>query len=195
MRRGWVNGSAWLYGVHGVNSTSLQMNLMDLNQHDILLWQDNNRQQQRFACDRCHDKKVRCSGPPGACDRCVNHNVPCETTRRLRRAEIAKTLGKRIKELELMVAQKQGPEALRGSHLIYRHDLLHTYFEHINAQWPLFESQSFSDSLHQQSAFLLYAIYANSERLLHGTSEGQAATFFQLARQMVQSQLKGMYFD
>jgi hypothetical protein len=108
----------------------------------------------------------------------------------MRRSEIAKTLGNRIKELELMVAQKQGPDALLG-HVIFRHDLLQCYFDHINAHWPLFDNLAFRDQLHQQSPFLLYAMYANAERLLHGPTHGGAGnTFFSLARKMVTSQLK-----
>ncbi|KAM0428619.1 hypothetical protein ACHAPT_006980 [Fusarium lateritium] len=33
------------------------------------------------ACDRCHEKKLRCSGDKNGCERCRNNNLRCEYTR------------------------------------------------------------------------------------------------------------------
>ncbi|KAH6889457.1 hypothetical protein B0T10DRAFT_488022 [Thelonectria olida] len=33
------------------------------------------------ACDRCHEKKLRCSGDKTGCDRCRSNNLRCEYTR------------------------------------------------------------------------------------------------------------------
>ncbi|KAI5456522.1 hypothetical protein BGZ63DRAFT_428644 [Mariannaea sp. PMI_226] len=33
------------------------------------------------ACDRCHEKKLRCSGDKTGCDRCRGNNLRCEYTR------------------------------------------------------------------------------------------------------------------
>ncbi|KAH6977251.1 hypothetical protein BKA56DRAFT_674086 [Ilyonectria sp. MPI-CAGE-AT-0026] len=33
------------------------------------------------ACDRCHEKKLKCSGDKNGCERCIGNNLRCEYTR------------------------------------------------------------------------------------------------------------------
>ena len=65
-------------------------------------------------------------------------------------------------------------------------DLLHRFFDEINPRSNLLDKDIFMSTLDSASPLLLYAIYANVERL-----DGDASsTFFRIARNMIASKLE-----
>ena len=118
----------------------------------------------RGACDRCHAKKVRCSGTP--CERCVQHRVACDNTRKPRRSDFLHP--------HLVPMLAVGPP---------RNDLVDVFFAGSCVRWPLLSEDAFRKTVCGQPQLLMLAIYAHADRSLHGHKHPQ--TFFLRAHSLV----------
>ncbi|KAI8907966.1 hypothetical protein EDD86DRAFT_208626 [Gorgonomyces haynaldii] len=85
---------------------------------------------------------------------------------------------------------------IKPAPMAFRMDLIHRFFEDINPRNNLLDKQSFVAGIETTSPFLLYCIYASVERISSGNhTNGPAATFFRLARNMVSSLLEEASFS